>query len=266
MLIKEIFMKKIWITGASSGIGEALAYAYATENNHLILSARNIKELERVKQACEGASQVDIAPLDLSNHEEIFRIVEETLSQIGSVDILINNAGISQRSLIRETTFDVDKNLINTNLLGTIAMTKAILPSMMAHKSGQIVVISSLMGKFGAPMRSAYAAAKHGLHGFFDTLRAEFYNENIKVLMVCPGFVRTSVSINALTGDGSKQNTMDDATEKGLEPSVVAQKIKTAVKKGKEEIYIGGREVFGVYLKRFFPRILSKIVRKAKVT
>ena len=137
---------------------------------------------------------------------------------------------------------------------------------MLAQKSGQIVVISSLMGKFGAPMRSTYAAAKHGLHGFFDTIRAELFDDDIKVLMVCPGFIHTNISLNAVTADGSKQGTMDNATGQGIDPSVLAAKILKALKNGKEEIYVGGREVMGIYLKRFFPRILSRVVRKAKTT
>jgi short-subunit dehydrogenase len=258
--------KKVWITGASSGIGEALALAFANEGAYLILSARNMAELERVKKNCVGATQVDIVRLDIGKHDEIFHIAKETISKLGTIDVLVNNAGISQRSLAKETDFQVDTHIIDINLLGTIAITKAILPSMLAQKSGHIVTISSLMGKFGAPLRSGYAAAKHGLHGFFDTLRAEVFDDNIKILMVCPGFVRTNISVNAVVADGSKQGTMDEATDKGLAPSVVAQKIIKAMRREKEEIYLGGREVIGVYMKRFFPKILSRIVRKAKTT
>jgi dehydrogenase/reductase SDR family member 7B len=256
--------KKIWITGASSGIGEALALAFADEGAHLILSSRNEAELKRVKMNCIGAEQIDIVFLDIGNHEDVFKIAKETIAKVGNIDVLINNAGISQRSLAKDTDFQVDTHIINIDLLGTIAITKAVLPSMLAQKSGHIVTVSSLMGKFGAPLRSGYAAAKHGLHGFFDTLRAEIFEDNIKVLMVCPGFVKTNISMNAVLGDGSKQGTMDDATDKGLDPSVVAAKIIKAIRREKEEIYLGGREVMGVYMKRFFPRILSRIVRKAK--
>ena len=258
--------KKVWITGASSGIGEQIAYAFAKEGAHLILSARNKAELERVKNNCTNASKVDIVLLDIANHAEIFTIAKDVISKVGNIDVLVNNAGISQRSLAKETDFEVDTHIVNVDLLGTIAMTKAVLPSMLAQKSGQIVVISSLMGKFGAPMRSTYAAAKHGLHGFFDTIRAELFDDDIKVLMVCPGFIHTNISMNAVTADGSKQGTMDNATGKGIDPSVLAAKILKALKNGKEEIYVGGREVMGIYLKRFFPRILSRVVRKAKTT
>ncbi len=258
--------KKVWITGASSGIGEAIAYAFAKEGAHLILSARNIPELERVKKGCLGASAVDIVRLDIANHEEIFTIAKEVIAKNGAIDVLVNNAGISQRSLAKDTDFKVDTHIVHVDLLGTIAITKAVLPVMLTQQSGQIVVISSLMGKFGAPLRSTYAAAKHGLHGFFDTLRAECYKDNLKVLMVCPGFVKTNVSLNAVTADGTKQGTMDDATSKGLDPSEVAHTILKAIKNGKEEINVGGREAMAVYLKRFFPLILSKVVRKVKTT
>ena len=258
---------KIWITGASSGIGEALAYAFAREGAHLILSARNKDELERVKKNCIGAQQTDIIPLDLANHAGIFSTVNDALKIYKNIDVLVNNAGLSQRSPASDTDFSVDTQLINVNLLGTIAMTKAILPSMLAQKKGNIIVVTSIMGKLGAPLRSSYAAAKHGLHGFFDTLRAETHAQGIRVLLVCPGFVRTNISVNALTADGKNQGTMDDATGKGLDPNAVAQKIISAMTSGKEEIIIAGpRERFAVLMKRFAPRILNKIVRNAKTT
>lgn len=261
----ELLNKKVWITGASSGIGEHMAYAFAAQGCDLVLSGRNREELERVKKNCRGAVSVEVLSLDLSRHDELFKITDELLARAGHIDILVNNAGVSQRSLAKDTRFEVDKFIIDVDLLGTIALTKAILPSMIARKSGQIVVTSSLMGKFGTPLRSAYAAAKHGLHGFFDSLRAELYADHIGVLIVCPGFIRTNVSINAMTGDGSRQNTMDETTGKGLDPSVVAAKVIRALQKDKEEIYIGGSEVWGVYLKRFFPGLFSRIVKTAKV-
>ena len=257
--------KTIWITGASSGIGEALAYEFSKEGAKLILSSRNQAELERVAKGCNG-QVVFIRTLDLGRHEELPRIVVDVLDKVGRVDILINNAGISQRSLIKDTLFEVDKKLIDIDLLGTIALSKAILPHFIKNQSGHFVVVSSLMGKFAAPLRSSYAAAKHGLHGFFDALRAEMYKDNIKVTMVCPGYVRTNISRNALTADGRKQGTMDDATDKGMTPQALARKIIRAIGKEKEEVCYGGREVLAVYLKRFFPGLLNRIVRTAKVT
>mgnify|MGYP002385064025 CR=1 FL=1 len=258
--------KRIWITGASSGIGEALAIEAAKRGAQLILSARKEAELHRVAALCVGAPSVMIEPLDLSKHDEIAQIVQNLLKKVGKIDILINNGGISQRSLAVETSLEVDKQMMAVNYLGTVALTKAVLPSMRLHRLGHIATVTSLMGKFGAPMRSSYAASKHALHGFFDSLRAELGDEPIKITLICPGFVRTNISINALTATGQKQGTMDDATEKGLSPEDCARGILKAIEKGKAEAYLGGREVLGVYLKRFFPKYLNKIVKKAKTT
>jgi len=257
--------KTVWITGASSGIGEALAYEFARQGANLVLSGRNMEALQRVAQGCAGAN-VFIQPLDLSVHGDLPGITKTVLEKTGGVDVLVNNAGLSQRSLAKDTTFGVDKKLVQVNLLGTIALSKAILPHFLEKKAGHYIVITSLMGKFGAPMRSGYAAAKHGLHGFFDALRAELWRENVKVTLICPGFVQTNISVNALTGEGVSQGTMDDATSKGMLPEVLARKILKVAGQGREEACFGGKEVLGVYLKRFFPRLLSKIIRQAKVT
>lgn len=259
--------KRIWITGASSGIGEALAVALSAAGAHLILSSRKEAELNRVAAACSqaGALSIQIEPLDLAVHESIPALVEKVLKKVGKIDILINNGGISQRALALETSLDVDKKLMSVNYFGTIALTKAVLPGMLTHQLGHIVTITSLTGKFGSPYRSSYAASKHALHGFFDSLRAELAHTPIQVTLVCPGYVRTNVSVNALTGDGSQLGTMDEATDHGMEPAAVAGKVMRAIEKGKEEIYFGGREVLGVYLKRFFPAYFSKVISKAKV-
>ncbi len=258
--------KVVWITGASSGIGEAIAYAFAQQGCRLVLSGRNTATLAIVKNNCTKAAAVTIVPFDLAEHDTLATAAKQAVEQFGRVDILVNNAGISQRSLIVETDFEVDKQLVNTNLLGTIGLTKALLPSMIAQQSGHIIVVSSLMGKFSAPLRSTYAAAKHGLHGFFDALRLELEQDQINVLMVCPGYVVTNISKNALTGDGSKQETMDEATANGIEAKQVAQELLTALAKNKEEIYVGKKEVIGVYLKRYFPKLLNRVIKRSKVT
>ena len=260
--------KRVWITGASSGIGAALAQEFAVHGAQLVLSARNETELHRVASKCRemGAGIVIIQLLDLSQHDSIPGIVQNVLSKVGKVDILVNNGGISQRSLAKNTTLEVDKKLMAVNYFGTVALTKALLPSMLTHHLGHIVTITSLTGKFGSPFRSSYAASKHALHGFFDSLRAELAADSaIKVTLICPGFIHTNVSVNALTGAGEKLGTMDEATEKGMAPERLARKILGAIEKGSEEAYFGGKEVFAVYLKRFFPKYLSNILKKAKV-
>ena len=267
-MIKSYNQKRVWVTGASSGIGEALAKALAAENAHLILSGRNEAELERVAADCieGGAASAHVVRLDLAEHDLIPQIAQQVLKECGKIDILINNGGMSQRSLALETPLEVDKRLMNVNFFGTVALTKAVLPSMLTHQLGHIVVITSLTGKFGTRLRSAYAASKHALHGFFDCLRAELGDQPIGVTLVCPGFIRTNISINALTSDGSPQGTMDSATGKGMAPEVLAQKLLKAVRRNKEEVYFGGKEILAIYLKRFFPGYLSRMMKKARVT
>lgn len=254
----------VWITGASAGIGEALAQEFARAGARLVLSARNVAELERVAAACAPA-EVLLVPLDLGLADTLPACADKVQAHYGRLDVLINNGGISQRSLALDTSLDVHRRLMEVNYFGTVALTKAVLPQLVSQKSGQIVVVSSLVGKFGSPYRSAYAASKHALHGFFDSLRTEIWQSGVGITIICPGFVRTGVSINALTADGSPQRTMDAATEQGLAPEVLARKALRAIAQRREEVYIGGRETLGVYLKRLVPGLFSRVLRKAQV-
>ena len=259
--------KVIWLTGASSGIGEALASALAQRGARLILSARRKEELARVKVNCVSEAQPDIRilPLDLEQRETLKLSTEAAIQIFGHVDILINNGGISQRSLVADADLSVDRRIMEVNYFGAVALTKYLLPRFIQRKEGHFVNISSITGFFGTPYRSGYAASKHALHGFFDSLRAEHYKDNIRVTMICPGFIRTALTLSALTGDGSPLNKMDAAQYKGMHAESCARKIVSAIEKNKEEVYIGGREVLGVYLKRFFPGIFSKVIRKIAV-
>lgn len=257
--------KVIWITGASSGIGEALAYEFSKQGACVILSARRIDELQRVKQNCADQANTALLPLDLSKTEMFEHITHEALKHFGHVDILINNGGIGQRSLVHETSMTVYQDIMQVNYFGTIALTKALLPHFVQRKQGHYVVVTSVTGKFGTPLRSGYAASKHALHGFFDSLRAEQWKNNIDVTIICPGFIATNLSRFALTGDGSQQNSLDKTSYPKKSPEWCARKIRQAVDAKKEEVYIGGREVFGVYLKRFVPRLFSRIIRKVTV-
>ncbi|RZS96902.1 SDR family oxidoreductase [Cecembia calidifontis] len=257
--------KTIWITGASSGIGEALVNAYDSLGHKTIISARNQAALEQIKEKANNPKNIYVLPLDLNAPDSFAIKTKEAIEAFGKIDVLINNGGISQRSLAAETSLAVDRKIMEVNFFGTIGLTKELLPHFMKNKSGHFVAISSLVGKFGTPYRSAYAASKHALHGFFDSLRAEHYKDNIYVTIVCPGFIRTHVSINALTGDGTPLNQMDEAQDKGMSPEQCAKEIIKAIEKQKEEVLVGGKEKYAVYLKRFFPGIFSKILRKAKV-
>ncbi len=255
----------VWITGASSGIGKALAIAYNKLEYAVIISARNTKALEETKTACKSSAAVAVLALDLKQPSAMENTVQKALTFFGKIDILINNAGLSQRSLILETDLKVFKELMDVNYLGTIALTKALLPHFIKQGYGHYAVVTSLMGKFGSPYRSGYCAAKHGLHGFFDVLRMEHAKDQIYVTMICPGFVQTNVAKNALTADGSPQITDDTATQNGLPVTRCVQKIIKAIKVKKFETYIGRKEVFGVYLKRWFPKLLHQFVLRSTV-
>ncbi|MBN7813582.1 SDR family oxidoreductase [Algoriphagus sp. H41] len=255
----------IWITGASSGIGEAAAKKFSKEGYRVIISARKEPELERVKSECAHPEDVLVLPLDLTEIDSFEAKVSQALAQFGQIDVVLHNGGISQRSLIRETGLEIDRKLMEVNFFGTIALTKALLPHFISRKTGHFAVISSLVGKIESPYRSSYAASKHALHGFFDTLRAEHHGDHIAVTMICPGFIRTNVSVNAITADGSALGQMDEAQAKGMSPEECANQIFSAIRGRKEEVYIGGKETMAIYLKRFLPSLFSKIIRKAKV-
>jgi short-subunit dehydrogenase len=230
--MKSINGKVVWITGASSGIGEALAYELARKNCKLILSARNVEALELVKSKCVNA-EVVVLPFDLTDFDSAKNNAEKAVAAFGIIDILINNGGVSQRSLIAETDFEVDKKLMEVDYLGTVAITKALLPHFIKNKSGHFVTITSLMGKFGSPYRSGYCAAKHALHGFFDVLRMEHDKDFLNVTLICPGFIQTNVAINALTANGAKQNQEDEATKNGMPVAIFAKKMVRAVEANK---------------------------------
>lgn len=257
----------IWITGASSGIGEALAYEASKRGAKIIISARRENKLLEVRANCATPERVKILVLDLENTNELKNIASIAQSFFGKIDILVNNGGLSQRSLARNTTLDVDERLMKINYIGSIGLTKAVLPDMIKRNKGQIVTVSSMVGKFGTPMRSSYAATKHALHGFMDSLRAEEARNGIVVSIVCPGFVATDVSLNALVGDGSAQGLMDSQTATGISPSVFATKMADAIEADKPEVYIAGKkEKFGLFIKRFFPDYFNKLVQKMSVT
>lgn len=259
--------KTVWITGASSGIGKAMALAFCKAGANVILSARNEAGLLEVKEECDSPGRTKILPLDLLQYETFDAKTKTAFSLFNGIDILINNGGISQRSLAMQTKLEVDQKLFNTNYFGTITLTKALLPYFVRQNRGQIVVITSVVGKIGTPLRSSYAGSKHALHGFFDSLRAEIHDYNIAVTLICPGYVNTDVSINALTADGSNQNTKDSATANGLSPEVFAKKALKIIANKKQEAVIGGKlEKLAVVVKRFFPLLLSKMIRKIPVT
>lgn len=259
--------KVVWVTGASSGIGKALAIELSKQNAKLIISSRNLEALTLVKTECLNSDNVKILILDLEDYTGLDQKATEAIAAFGQVDVLINNGGISQRSLVQETEITVDKRIMDINYLGTVALTKAILPHFLENKKGHFAVTTSIVGKIGTPLRSSYAASKHALHGFFDSLRAEVHQNNIKVTLICPGFINTNVSKNALTGSGEPQGIMDVATGNGMSAELCAKRMLQAIDRNKEEVYIAGfKEKLGVYVKRFVPKLFSVLVRKMSVT
>jgi len=258
--------KVVWITGASSGIGEHLAYAFAAKGAKLILSSRNQAELERVQQNCPLGTPVTILPMDVTQYDELPALAQKAFGYYGQLDILVNNAGLTQRALVKDAPFKMDEHIMAVNYLGTVALTKAVLPFMLEQQAGKIVVVSSIMGKIGTPLRSAYAASKHALHGFFDCLRAEVHDAGIQVCLLVPGYVNTNISRNALRGQGERYQGLPDSTQQGLHPTDFARRALRAIAAGKNEALIGGKETLAVYLKRFFPGLLARMVRKVKVT
>jgi dehydrogenase/reductase SDR family member 7B len=254
----------VWITGASSGIGEATAYAFAREGARLILSSRRADELERVRLACARPNEHFVLPLDLTRSETFPLAVGEVLARRGHVDVLVNNGGVSQRALAAEATLEVERALMEINYFGPVALTKALLPSMLARRAGHVVVVSSVMGYLGTPGRSTYAAAKHALHGYFDSLRAEVWRDGLKVTIVCPGYVKTAVSDNALGPRGEKHARTDGTHMTGIAPEKCAAALVRGVARGRDEVHVGGWEVAGIHLKRLAPWLLSRIVRRMK--
>lgn len=263
----KIENKVVWVTGASSGIGEALVYQLASKNCKVILSARRTSELERVKkQAHLSDENALILPLDMEKNDTFPEAFQQVLNKFQKLDVIILNAGISQRSLAKDTILEVDKKLMNVNFIGTVALTKVILPYFLQRKEGHIAVVTSVTGLYGTPWRTSYAASKHALHGFFDALRAEIHDDNVKVTIIAPGFVKTAISLNALTADGSPLNQMDEGQAKGISPEKCAKDIINGIEKDQNLVLTGGfKEIFGVYLKRFFPSLFAKMIRKLKV-
>ncbi|MDO9258060.1 MAG: SDR family NAD(P)-dependent oxidoreductase [Bacteroidales bacterium] len=246
--------RNIWITGASSGIGEALAMQLSAPGTTIILSGLEKQQLEPVATKCElKGAHVHIVPFNLTKEDEITEAANTVQALVPKIDILANVGGIGQRSLIIETPADVARKIMETDFWGHASLTTKILPFMVKTGGGTIVVMSSLSGLFGFPQRSLYCAAKHALHGFFETLRLEHHKDKINVLMVCPGRVKTNFSYGALTSTGDTHGKMDKGQENGVSVEYCAAKIDWAVRKNKKQILVGRKELIMAYLKRYAP-------------
>ena len=257
----------VWIAGASSGIGEGLVYAFIKEGARVIASAPFEDELKKVKENCgDKKDQCEIVLLDMTKPDNFQSLTDKIVDEFGKIDILIQIAGISQRALIQDTSMDTVRKIMEINFFGAVALTKTVLPVMQKQGFGQIAATSSIVGKFGFPLRSIYSSSKHALHGFFESLQAENMENNIFVTILIPGRVNTGISFNALTGDGKQWGKKDAGQAGGISIEKATQIILNGIKKKKKEVMIGGKELMMVQIKRFFPRLFWRMVNKIDST
>lgn len=264
----QISHKTVWITGASSGIGEALAEAFFSQGATVMLSARNLSRLNDLKSRLDrqAPDRCFVVPCDVTKADEVHQAAATLQKLVPRLDILVNNAGVSQRSSVIDTAMQVYRELFEVNFFGAVEVTKSVLPWMIKNGGGHVVVISSMAGKYGFRMRSGYSAAKHALHGFFETMRAELHDKHVKVTLICPGRVKTDVSVNSLTGDGKKYGKMDAGQANGVPVERCASIIVRAVKNNRKEVFIGRLEVFLLIVKRLCPPLYYLIVNRASPT
>ncbi len=256
--------KTVWITGASAGIGAGMARSAAAQGANLILSSRRREALEAVAATCVGSPSVSVLPLDLTQPASFATAV----AGAGDVDVLVNNGGISQRSFALDTEAAVTRRILETNFFGQVELTRLVAPGMIRRKGGWIVVTSSVVGYFGTPLRSSYAASKHALHGYFDSLRYELGGTGVGVTIVCPGYIRTDISVNAVTGEaGRRSGQMDAGQAAGMSPEEFADRAWRGILKRRPELHIGGtKEVGGIMLKRYAPRVFDWVIRRSSST
>lgn len=258
--------KTIWITGASSGIGAATARRAHADGHRVIISARRAELLEQLRDSSDDPSRITVVPLDVTDAAALEPTVEEVWREHGGVDVMIHNAGISQRGVVAETGIDVDRRVMEVNYFGVVGLTKALLPLMLKRGSGHFTVVSSVAGYIGTPQRSSYCASKHALHGFFNSLRAEVHDDGIGVTLVCPGYVDTEITVHALQGDGSETGKRAKKQQEGVSADSVARKLLSATARNRAEIYVGGAEVAGIFVQRLSPTLAARIVRRIETT
>jgi len=263
--MKSFEGKIIWVTGASSGIGEALVYELVNSGGIVIASSNCMGELNQVKENCGSLKDnVTIACFDLTDTDNTPSIVKKQVEKHKRIDILINLGGVSQRARIDETPISLDRKIMEINYFGTIVLTKALLPYMINQGSGHVLATSSISGRFGFPLRSAYSASKQALHGFFETLHIENKRYNVRASVIIPGRVRTSISVHALTASGEEHGKMDPGQNKGISPEKAAKKILKGIKKNKREILVGGTELIMLFIRKYFPSVFFKIASRIK--
>ena len=258
--------KVVWVTGASSGIGEGITRLLAEKGALLILSARKLDTLEKVRASLTSKDKHLCLPLDLEDSSNFTVLVEQIIQRFGRIDILFNNGGLSQRSTVKDTPLEVDRRIMEINYFGNIALTKAVLPHMLKNRGGHIVVMSSIAGKFGFFLRSAYSSSKHALHGFYESLLLEEMDNGLKVTIACPGKINTNISVNALNESGHKHGVMDHNQATGMSVEECIEILLEAVEKNKKEVLIGNKEIKAVTLKRFLPSLFWRVIKNQSAT
>jgi dehydrogenase/reductase SDR family protein 7B len=262
LLRRAVQGRVAWVTGASSGIGEELAVVLAAAGASVVLSARREDQLQRVARRCGEAM---VLPFDLTDPQQIDHAADRVLAEKGRVDVLVLCAGVSQRSLALDTRPSVYRRLMEIDFFGPVTLTQRVLPSMVQQGKGSIVVVSSVAGKLGTPMRTGYAAAKHALHGYFDSLRAELHDRGLRVTIACPGYVQTEITMHSLTGDGTPYGRVDASLREGVPVPECAARILDAMARERSEVVVSGlRERVAVLLKRAWPSLLDVLVRRER--
>lgn len=246
----------IWITGASSGIGRALAVECARQGGTLMLTARRPDELEETRRMCDRPDDHQCLEHDVTDAAAHDRVMQAILQRWGRLDILLLNAGMGQRGSIAETDPAVERRLMEVNYFGQTEVLHAVLPHFLQRGKGQVVVVTSIMGKLSTPRRATYAASKHALHGFFEGLRAELFKTEIAVTLLCTGYIKTAISLHSVKGSGAAHGAMDDQHRNAMPADVYARKAVRAIVKRKPVAYIGGPERFGPLLERISPALV----------
>lgn len=253
--------KTVWITGASSGIGEAVTREALRRGANVVISARRESLLDEIRDESGAADRVFVLPLDVTDTEAHAEKTSLAWAAFDGVDVMVHNAGISQRSLVEETVLAVDRRVMEVNFFGTISLTHHLLPLMKARGTGSFAVVSSVAGYVGTALRSSYAASKHALQGYFNSLRAEIHDDGLRVTLFCPGYVDTEITMNAVTGSGEKFGVAAEAQKNGVSAEKAASKLLDAVQRGVPEAYVGGKELAGIYIQRLSPSLASRLVR-----
>ncbi len=262
----------VWITGASRGIGAELARAFAAQGARLILSAPESERagLEKTVARCQALNvlggQYRIEAFDLSSSEEIQQAFDRVQASGWQVDVLVNNAGITHRSMALDTSVEVDRRVMAVNYFGPLQLTKLVAPDMIRRGRGSIVAVASVLGLIATPHRSAYIAAKHALHGFFEALRTETLDKGLHVMLVYPGFVNTDISMHALTAQGGTHGQQDPGQAQAMPPQRVAEAIVEGLRQRQPRLLIAGKEGWLVLLQRLAPSLVTRIVRRVATT